>query len=72
MRGFPASFVQVVTEHKQTDALPGALHAMADFFEGRSRLQSTFLAATIAPLRHAGSRSGRCAGAGIDHRRGSH
>jgi type II secretory pathway component PulF len=50
MRGFPASFIQVVTEHKQTDALPGALHAMADFFESRSRLQGGFLAAVFGPL----------------------
>lgn len=50
MRGFPASFIQVVTEHKQTDALPGALHAIADFFERRSRLQSDFLAAVCGPL----------------------
>jgi type IV pilus assembly protein PilC len=50
MRGFPAAFIQVVTEHKQTDALPGALHAIADFFEGRSRLQGNFLAAVCGPI----------------------
>lgn len=50
MRGFPAAFIQVVTDHKQTDALPGALHAIADFFEGRSRLQGNFLAAVCGPF----------------------
>ncbi|MGE3315374.1 MAG: type II secretion system F family protein [Planctomycetaceae bacterium] len=50
LRGFPAAFIQVVTEHKQTDALPGALHAIADYFEGRSRLHSYLLASISGPF----------------------
>lgn len=50
LHGFPSALIEVVTEYKQTEALPEALHAIGDMFEGRTRLQSNFVAAIFGPL----------------------
>jgi type IV pilus assembly protein PilC len=50
LSGFPGSFIQTLMQYKQTQALPEALHAIADMFEGRTRLQSNFVAAICGPI----------------------
>lgn len=50
LQGFPSSLIEVVTEYKQTEALPEALHAIGDMFENRTKLQSNFVAAICGPV----------------------
>ncbi len=48
--GFPAAMIRTLAEQKQTDALPATLHAVADMFENRARLQGGLVLAVFGPL----------------------
>jgi len=50
LTGFPASFVQTLTREEHRGALPEALHALAEMFEGRARVQTSFVATICEPF----------------------
>jgi general secretion pathway protein F len=48
--GFPATFLQILVWENQARALSSALHALADMFEGRARIQFRFVLMIIQPM----------------------
>jgi len=47
---FPASLMQALSWHEYRDALPEALLAVAEMFEGRSRVQMSLITALTGPV----------------------
>lgn len=50
LTGFPASFVHALTREEHRQALPETMHALADMFEGRARIQTSFVGTIFEPL----------------------